>query len=92
MILSYRIKNTYDDETGKLLSRKAYLVYTPEMYYLSVDAVTGEIYTERDTWQVNNERPANVASGGDSKFGAMESTAARSAAGSSSVRPPMIFK
>lgn len=78
MILSYRIKNTYDDETGKLLSRKAYLVYTPEAYYLSVDAVTGEVYTERDTWQVNNERPANAASGGDSKFGAMESTAADS--------------
>lgn len=67
MILSYKIKNVYDDD-GKLLSRKAYLVYTPETYYLSVDAVTGEVYTQRDTWKINNEKPSSAASGANSKF------------------------
>lgn len=54
MKLSYRLKTEYDDETGKIKSRKAYLVYTPETDYISVDAYTGEVYTERNTWKVND--------------------------------------
>lgn len=49
MVLSYRLKTEYDDE-GKIESRKAYLVYTPELGYISVDAETGEVYTERNKW------------------------------------------
>lgn len=51
MSLSYRLKNEYDDN-GNLTSRKAYLVYTPALSYISVDAETGEVYTERNTWEV----------------------------------------
>lgn len=58
MNLSYRLKTQYDDETGKLISRKAYLVYTPETGYLSVDAVSGEVYTERNVWEVNTKGEA----------------------------------
>lgn len=56
MTLSYRLKTEYDDE-GKLTSRKAYLVYTPEIHYISVDASTGEVYTERNTWNVIKTAP-----------------------------------
>lgn len=52
MKLSYRLKSEYDED-GKLESRKAYLVYTPEINYLSVDAKTGKVYTERNTWTVD---------------------------------------
>ena len=58
MKLSYRLKTEFDDE-GNFTGRKAYLVYTPEIPYLSADAESGEIYTERNTWQV-------VTSGGGS--------------------------
>lgn len=51
MNLSYRLKTEYD-ENGKVESRNAYLVYTPETSYLSVDAKTGEVYTERNTWEI----------------------------------------
>lgn len=50
MNLSYRLKNEYDDD-GNLLERKAYLVYTPALSYISVDAQSGEIYDERTTWE-----------------------------------------
>lgn len=61
MVLSYRLKSEYDDE-GNLTSRKAYLVYTPTLSYVSVDAQSGEVYTERNTWQ---EVPSkNMAMGG----------------------------
>ena len=56
MKLSYRLKTEYDDD-GKLKSRKAYLVYTPEIFYLSVDANTGKVYTERNTWSVRDAAP-----------------------------------
>ncbi len=52
MILSYKLKTEWDDENGTIKARKAYLVYSPEISYISVDAVTGEIYTERNTWDV----------------------------------------
>ncbi len=52
MVLSYKLKTEWDDESGTIKSRKAYLVYSPEISYVSVDAVTGEIYTERNTWDV----------------------------------------
>lgn len=61
MVLSYRLKSEYDDE-GNLTSRKAYLVYTPTLSYVSVDAQIGKVYTERNTWQ---EAPSkNMAMGG----------------------------
>ena len=60
MKLSYRLKTEYDDE-GTLLSRKAYLVYTPAISYLSVDAQTGKVYTERTSWE---EKRFNNAMGG----------------------------
>jgi len=43
MKLSYRTK-TENEVT------KAYLVYTPDRNYISVDAKTGEVYLERDEW------------------------------------------
>lgn len=56
MKLSYRLKTEYDENTGKAMSRKAYLVYTPELSYVSVDAVSGKVYTERNTWTVSNSK------------------------------------
>ena len=53
MTLSYRLKTIYNDD-GEFESRKAYLIYTPEKSYVSADAVTGKIYTERNTWQIKN--------------------------------------
>ena len=50
MKLSYRMKTEYDDE-GNVISRQAHLVYTPVLSYISVDAETGKVYTERNTWQ-----------------------------------------
>ena len=58
MNLSYRLKNEYDDE-GKLVDRHAYLIYTPSLSYVSVDAATGKVYTERNTWTAVK----NMASG-----------------------------
>jgi len=49
MTLSYRLKTEYDDE-GILKSRSAYLVYTPEKNYISVDAQSKDVYFERNTW------------------------------------------
>lgn len=54
MVLKYRLKNNYDEKTGKLISRNAFLVYEPELSYVSADAVTGEVYTERNTWVVSD--------------------------------------
>lgn len=62
MQLSYRLKNEYED--GELIERKAYLIYTPEKYYLSVDATTGELYTERDSWTVANKSESVLGSTG----------------------------
>ncbi len=50
MRLSYRLKTEYDDE-GNVTERLAYLVYTPALSYISVDAKDGKMYTERNTWQ-----------------------------------------
>lgn len=50
MSLSYRLKTEYDDD-GNLISQKAYLVYTPTLSYVSVDANSGKVYTERNTWE-----------------------------------------
>ena len=55
MILSYRLITEYDEETWEVKSKKAYLVYTPEKSYISVDAFTGKVYTERSTWSVNEK-------------------------------------
>ena len=49
MKLSYKMKTEYDDE-GNVKSRKAYLVYSPVLSYISVDAETGKVYTQRNTW------------------------------------------
>ena len=49
MKLSYRLKTEYNED-GKLSDRYAYLVYTPSLSYVSVDAQTGKVYTERNTW------------------------------------------
>lgn len=63
MNLSYRLKNEYKD--GKIAERKAYLIYTPEKSYLSVDANTGEVYTQRDSWTVaNKSEPGTGSSNG----------------------------
>ncbi len=67
MKLSYRLKTEYDDN-GKAVGRKAYLVYTPENSYLAADAVTGEIYTERNTWNVDT-----TGAGGSNSFAKLES-------------------
>ncbi len=65
MTLSYKIKNEYDND-GHLLQRKAYLVYTPEISYISVDAFTGELYTERNTWEIRESAITNGAFGNTS--------------------------
>ena len=65
MILSYSLKTEYDEETGEVKERKAYLVYKPEKSYVSVDAYTGKVYFERNTWKVN-ESAKNLAGGGSS--------------------------
>ncbi len=76
MTLSYRLKNEYD-ENGKLTARKAYLVYTPDISYLSVDAVTGKVYTQRNTWTVASNRNEVGASGTlNGKFESAESDSA----------------
>ncbi len=59
MVLSYRTNTEYDDD-GNVTARNAYLVYTPENSYLSVDAVTGEIYTERNIWETVKEATGSV--------------------------------
>ena len=51
MKLSYKLKTEYDED-GNRTGRTAYLVYTPEVSYLSVDANTGKVYTERNTWNI----------------------------------------
>ena len=62
MNLSYRLKNEYDEE-GKLVDRYAYLIYTPSLSYVSVDAATGKIYTERNTWTaVRNSASGSLSS------------------------------
>ena len=67
MILSYRLKTEYD-ENGEFTGRKAYLVYTPEKSYLSVDAANGTVYTERNTWTVDRDGGAGGGSLSNSKF------------------------
>ena len=67
MNLSYRLKTEYDDN-GNYVSRKAYLVYTPEKSYISVDALTGEVYTERNTWNVVTEDSSANSPETDNKF------------------------
>ena len=67
MVLSYRLKTEYDDD-GNLTSRKAYLVYTPEAGYVSVDAETGKVYTERNTWNVAKRAPTVNGALGDLMF------------------------
>ncbi len=67
MVLSYRLKSEYDEETGKLKSRNAFLVYTPEKSYISVDAYTGKVYTERNTWFVN-EKGGGMGSSSNNKL------------------------
>ncbi len=82
MKLSYKIKHEYDND-GYLKSIKAYLVYTPEVSYVSVDAKTGEIYTERNTWEILTQAP-NQSTGslnGDASFDKAESEAASPEAG-----------
>ncbi|MCR5353841.1 MAG: S-layer homology domain-containing protein [Clostridiales bacterium] len=66
MILSYRIKRDYESKTVK-----AYLVYTPEVGYISVNAETGEICLERNTWNVQTEPRAEKAAGLASSDNAM---------------------
>lgn len=63
MVLSYKLKTEWDNETGLIKARKAFLVYSPELSYVSVDAVTGEIYTERNTWNVVTEKFDTMAGG-----------------------------
>ena len=50
MDLSYRLKTEYDED-GNLVERLAYLVYTPALSYVSVDAQSGKVYTERTKWE-----------------------------------------
>ncbi len=64
MVLSYSLKTEYDEETGKIKSRNAYLVYRPESSYVSVDAYTGQVYNERNTWSVNETNNKNMSAGG----------------------------
>lgn len=52
MELSYRVKYDYTaDNENKTKTVKAYLVYTPKLPYISVNAKTGEIYTETTQWK-----------------------------------------
>lgn len=71
MKLSYKLKTEFDDE-GNLTGRKAYLVYTPEIFYLSVDAKTGKVYTERNTWNVLEKGTGGTV---NNLFGSMEDSA-----------------
>lgn len=74
MVLSYSLKTEYDEKTGEIKERKAYLVYRPEKSYVSVDAYTGEVYFERNTWSVL-EAPKNMLTGGSG--GLMNDSAAK---------------
>ena len=49
MVLSYTLLRERDENDN--IINKAVLVYSPSESYLSVDAVTGELYDERTTWQ-----------------------------------------
>lgn len=69
MKLSYKLKTEYDDD-GNRTGRKAYLVYTPSVSYLSVDAKNGKVYTERNTWTVNLKAPS-AGGGSNGIFGSM---------------------
>ncbi|MBP3580429.1 MAG: S-layer homology domain-containing protein [Clostridia bacterium] len=78
MVLSYSLKTEYNEETGKVKSRNAYLVYRPENSYVSVDAYTGQVYNERNTWSVKEQNKNMSASGtaGNIYFdGALEESA-----------------
>lgn len=44
-----KVSGTYTDE------RKAFLVYEPDPVYISVDAVTKEVYLTRSEWTVNQD-------------------------------------
>ncbi|MBQ8759043.1 MAG: hypothetical protein IJZ20_05045 [Clostridia bacterium] len=74
MNLSYKLKNEYDED-GKLICRKAYLVYTPQVSYLSVDAKTGKVYTERNTWNILENGAGGSVNG---MFGAMADSSLKS--------------
>lgn len=43
-------KTSYTEQKDGSYQTKAYLVYEPEHNYISVDAITGEIYLNKDTW------------------------------------------
>ena len=77
MILSYSLKTEYDEETGDIKERKAYLVYRPEIGYVSVDAYTGEVYTERNTWTVNETGKNMAGSGGGILMDSMATESAK---------------
>ncbi len=82
MVLSYRLLNQYNEETGELEARKAYLVYTPEKSYVSVDAFTGKVYFERNTWNVVDR---DEAGGGGNLFFDKESAEAEDSMASGSI-------
>ncbi len=76
MNLSYRVKTDYEKENAPV---KAYLVYTPESGYLSVDAETGEIYTRNFSWDERNAASEEIfssANGALKQEGVMNDAAA----------------
>ena len=77
MVLSYSLKTEYDEETGEIKERKAYLVYRPEKGYVSVDAYTGEVYIERNTWTVNETGKNMAGSGGGILMDSMATESAK---------------
>lgn len=43
-------KTSYTEQKDGSNKMKAYLVYEPDNSYISVDAITGEVYLTKDTW------------------------------------------
>ena len=69
MKLSYQ--NAYEADDNGNTTIRAFLVYSPDLSYSSVDAKTGEVYTTQNEWVNKNEKAKNEAAAdaaGDSKL------------------------
>lgn len=79
MVLSYSLL-TETDEDGNV-SNRAVLVYTPEHSYLSVDAISGEIYTSKSEYVGSTN-----GAGGNQIFGAVTEDSVESEKGDGGYR------
>lgn len=63
MKLSYQ--NAYETDDKGNTTIKAFLVYSPELSYASVDAKTGEIYTTQNQWVNTTENQSKKEAAAD---------------------------